>query len=156
MNEIVTDGRSGAKEHSFRAPAGAAPRDLAGRKVRPSNFSTLKVRSQKLKPSSKAVFLEFQHKTQPSRSSQARAAVMTEQTMHSSCSPAHARPLVAMHRVVTARVSVTSRAAAIKVSWSFHAANSLCAGCDKRHLLRLEVVRQVSVVVVDGSGHAYP
>ena len=87
---------------------------------------------------------------------QARAAVMTEHTMHSSCSPAHARPLVAMHRAVTARVSVTSRAAAVKVSWSFHAANSLCAGCDEQHLLRVEVVHHVSVVSVDGSGHAYP
>ena len=81
---------------------------------------------------------------------------MTEQTMHSSCSPAKAQPLVARHRTVTARVSVTSRAAAIKVSWSFHAAHSLCAGCDERHLLRVEVVRQVSVVSVDDSGHAYP
>ena len=81
---------------------------------------------------------------------------MTEQTMHSCCSPAHAQPLVAMHRTVTARVSVTSRAAAIKVSWSFHAAHSLCAGCDERHLLRVEVVRQVSVVVDGDSGHAYP
>ena len=81
---------------------------------------------------------------------------MTEQTMHSSCSPAHARPLVAMHRAVTARVSVTGRTAAIKVSVSFHAAHSLCAGCDERHLLRVEVVRQVSVVVDGDSGHAYP
>ena len=64
---------------------------------------------------------------------QTRTAVMTEQTMDSSCSPAHARHLVARHRAVTARVSVTSRAAAIKVSWSFHAAHSLCAGCEERH-----------------------
>ena len=87
---------------------------------------------------------------------QARAAVMAEQTMHSSSSPAHARPLVARHRAVTARVSVTSRAAAIKVSWSFHVAHSLCARCGERHVLRMEVVRHNSVVVVDGSGHAYP
>ena len=32
--------------------------------------------------------------------------------------------LVAMHRTVTARVSVASRTAAIKVSWSLHAAQS--------------------------------
>ena len=81
---------------------------------------------------------------------------MREQTMQSSCSPAHARPLVAMHRTVTARVSVTSRTAALKVSFSFHAAHSLCASCGERHLLRVEVVRQVSVVVDGDSGHAYP
>ena len=83
---------------------------------------------------------------------------MTEQTMHNSCSPDHARPLIAVHRTVTDLMSVTSRAAALKVSWSFHAAHSLCVGCDERHLIRVEVVRHVSVVVwlMRDSGHAYP
>ena len=81
---------------------------------------------------------------------------MAEQTMRSSCSPAHARPLVDRHRAVTARVSVTSRAAAIKVLCSFHAAHSLCAGCGERHLLRVKVVRHMSVVVDDGSDHEHP
>ena len=98
------------------------------------------------------MFLEFQHKRHAGES----RADVTEQTMHSSCSPAHARPLFAVHRTITARVSETSRTAAIKVSWSFHVAHSLCARCGERHVLRMEVVRHDSVVVVDGSGHAYP
>ena len=81
---------------------------------------------------------------------------MTEQTMHSSCPPAHARQMVSMHRTVTARVSVASRTAAIKVSWSLHAAQSPRVGYEAQHWLRMVVVRHASVDVVDGSGRAYP
>ena len=152
VNEIVASRPpSDAKERTRRAPADAEPR--------PSNSTCTALPCM-------LSFFPFvksssQSRAVPSLSSntsvtQARAAVMTEQTMHSSCSTAHARPLVAMHRTVTARVSVTGRTAAIKVSSSFHAANSLCAGCGERCLLLMEVVRHVSVVVVDGSGRAYP
>ena len=67
MSEIVTDRPSGAKEHRSCAPADAAPRDLRGRKVRCLKFSTSKIRSQKLKPSSRSMFLELQHQVFCSR-----------------------------------------------------------------------------------------
>ena len=67
LSEIVTDRPSGAKEHRSCAPADAAPRDLRGRKVRCLKFSTSKIRSQKLKPSSRSMFLELQHQVFCSR-----------------------------------------------------------------------------------------
>ena len=43
---------------------------------------------------------------------------MMEQSIHSSCSPARSQPLVAMHRAVTAHVSLATTVAAIKASSS--------------------------------------
>ncbi len=54
----VTDRPIGAKEHSVRALVGAAHRDLHGITDATAARDTVKVRSQKLKPLSRSVFLE--------------------------------------------------------------------------------------------------
>ena len=81
---------------------------------------------------------------------------MMEQTIHSSCSPVHALPLAAMLRAVTARVSATTTAAAIKVSSSFLTATSLLVCRCWQSLLRVEMVRDESVDVDAGSGRGHP
>ena len=80
---------------------------------------------------------------------------MMEQTIHSSCSPAYARPLAAMHRVVTAHESVTATAAATKVSCPLFTAYSLLVRCRARSRLHAVVVRHISADVDDESGCAY-
>ena len=142
---------SSAKELTVRAPADASPRHSD---VQQPRLRSVALRRSGVKSSSR--LRDLCSLSSNTSVTQARAAVVTEQTMHSSCSSAHARPLFAMHGTVPVRMPVTSRATAIKVSCSSHAANSLCTGCGERHWLRVEVERHVSVFVVDGSGHAYP
>jgi hypothetical protein len=143
----------GAKEHSFRALVGAAPRDLDARRRAVIAPARVKTRSQKLFAVKSSMFLElFQ---QASRRRALLSADMIEQSIHSSCSPAHARPLVAVHRAVTERVSVTSRTAAIKVSCSFSTANSPCAPRCRRRWPRAVTDRHTPVDMDAGSGCAH-
>ena len=80
---------------------------------------------------------------------------MMEQTIHSSCSLAHARPLAAMHRAVTAHVPATATAATTKVSCPLFTAHSLLVRCRARCWLNAVVVRHISADVDDESGYAY-
>ncbi len=67
LAQIVTDGPSAAKEHTVRAPADAAPRDLNCGAAELLRCTALKTVCQKLKPFKRSMFLEFRHKAIRSR-----------------------------------------------------------------------------------------
>ena len=80
---------------------------------------------------------------------------MMEQTIHSTCSPGHALALAGMVRAVTALVSATATAAAIKVPSSFLTAHSHLVRWHERCWLRTVVVHHMSADVDDGSSHVH-
>ena len=80
---------------------------------------------------------------------------MMEQSIHSSCSPARAQPLVAMHRAVAEHVSLATTAAAIKVSSSVISAHHHSYGEHDVHCLFVVVARRSSVGTDGDSARAY-
>ena len=80
---------------------------------------------------------------------------MMEQFIHSSCSPARSQPLVAMHRAVTAHVSLATTVAAIKASSSVLTAHHHPYGEHDEHCRVVVVARRSSVGADGESARAY-